>query len=98
MSSRRVVSIVRPRRGSSRKVPIPATHGAAPSAWKTWTADPGAYGVMLIIPLSIFFPLGWGVHSMTKNWDTDFRFDKGNRKSFTRGNELRPEISGHHPS
>ena len=47
-------------------------------------------GVMLIIPISIFFPLGWGIHSIRRNWTTDFQFDKRLRKSPFHA-ELKPE-------
>lgn len=61
-----------------------------PTAFEAWTSDPGALGVMLIIPISIFFPLGWGIHSIRRNWTTDFQFDKRLRKSPFHA-ELKPE-------
>ena len=62
------------------------------SAWDAWTSDKGAIPVALIIPISILFPIGWGIHFATRNWSTDFRLDKRHRKSFTRGVELVPEL------
>lgn len=62
-----------------------------PTALEAWTSDPGAFGVMLIIPISIFFPVGWGIHSIRRNWSTDFQFDKHLRKSPFHA-ELKPEM------
>jgi hypothetical protein len=47
--------------------------------------DPGAIPVALLIPLTIVFPLAWGIHSLRLNYGNDFRFKKRDRKAFVRG-------------
>ena len=47
--------------------------------------DPGAIPVALLIPLTIVFPLAWGIHSLRMNYGNDFRFKKRDRKAFVRG-------------
>ena len=61
------------------------------SAWNAWTTDKGSIPCALLIPLSVMFAFGWGIHSVKRNWNKDLRLNKSRRKSLNRGVELIPE-------